>query len=170
MTTILGIFKPIRKISTHTSRVGCDYCRNYRNYPRSIISTHTSRVGCDEQRCVFNLWKKLISTHTSRVGCDADVPFFWKHIVHISTHTSRVGCDLYRSRRSYHFLISTHTSRVGCDQEELQQKDRDLHFYSHIPCGMWRKRISACFISLKFLLTHPVWDVTKIEIYKNCKN
>ena len=24
LRTILGIFKPIRKISTHTSRVGCD--------------------------------------------------------------------------------------------------------------------------------------------------
>ncbi len=114
VTTILGIFKPIRKISTHTSRVGCDYCRNYRNYPRSIISTHTSRVGC----------------------------------------------DLYRSRRSYHFLISTHTSRVGCDQEELQQKDRDLHFYSHIPCGMWPIQSNDGLIIKKFLLTHPVWDVT----------
>ena len=102
------------------------------------ISTHTSRVGCDEQRCVFNLWKKLISTHTSRVGCDADVPFFWKHIVHISTHTSRVGCDLYR----------------------LQQKDRDLHFYSHIPCGMWPIQSNDGLIIKKFLLTHPVWDVT----------
>ena len=181
MTTILGIFKPIRKISTHTSRVGCDYCRNYRNYPRSIISTHTSRVGCDKlvPGCPTggqisthtsrvgcdNLWdtlerRGLISTHTSRVGCDADVPFFWKHIVHISTHTSRVGCDLYRSRRSYHFLISTHTSRVGCDQEELQQKDRDLHFYSHIPCGMWPIQSNDGLIIKKFLLTHPVWDVT----------
>ena len=34
------------------------------------ISTHTSRVGCD--RAARNWWSsQIISTHTSRVGCDA---------------------------------------------------------------------------------------------------
>ena len=39
---------------------------------------------------------------------------------------------------------------------------RLLHFYSHIPCGMWRDSLHL-FVSLdvEFLLTHPVWDVTK---------
>ena len=33
-------------ISTHTSRVGCDYIRPSQ-YRKFGISTHTSRVGCD---------------------------------------------------------------------------------------------------------------------------
>ena len=55
-------------ISTHTSRVGCDY-------PQLLIvlffyiSTHTSRVGCDTILCAIR-YDSLISTHTSRVGCD----------------------------------------------------------------------------------------------------
>ena len=56
----------------------------------------------------------------------------------ISTHTSRVGCDaifLHGFRRA---LISTHTSRVGCDG---------------LSTNVARHR-------KKFLLTHPVWDVT----------
>ena len=35
-------------------------------------------------------------------------------------------------------LISTHTSRVGCDSYHLKQIRWLQHFYSHIPCGMWR--------------------------------
>ena len=63
------------------------------------------------------------------------------------------------------------------------------NFYSHIPCGMWRKaergipahhisthtsrvgcdskaRLSWC-IKNKFLLTHPVWDVTPVAGHGN---
>ena len=35
-----------------------------------------------------------------------------------------------------------------------------FHFYSHIPCGMWRIPKLKHFVLLRFLLTHPVWDVT----------
>ena len=79
--------------------------------------------------------------------------------------------------------ISTHTSRVGCDTDSAIQRGFDNHFYSHIPCGMWRlqntKKIKRFKISThtsrvgcddwnivtrygtyRFLLTHPVWDVT----------
>ena len=37
-----------------------------------------------------------------------------------------------------------------------------FHFYSHIPCGMWRIPKLKHFVLLRFLLTHPVWDVTQI--------
>ena len=36
-----------------------------------------------------------------------------------------------------------------------------FHFYSHIPCGMWRIPKLKHFVLLRFLLTHPVWDVTQ---------
>ena len=85
----------------------------------------------------------------------------------------------------YHWIISTHTSRVGCDYNTINNHKRSLNFYSHIPCGMWREpsddylefyRISThtsrvgcdeCWTIFnrmlnKFLLTHPVWDVTFI--------
>ena len=58
--------------------------------------------------------------------------------------------------------ISTHTSRVGCDVSEiLTASIFKSHFYSHIPCGMWPCVRQARVISAQFLLTHPVWDVTK---------
>ena len=38
-----------------------------------------------------------------------------------------------------------------------------LDFYSHIPCGMWRTSSGATNGNFLFLLTHPVWDVTLRE-------
>ena len=60
----------------------------------------------------------------------------------ISTHTSRVGCDVRKASYECLILISTHTSRVGCD---------------YVPKFGTHKR-------KKFLLTHPVWDVTSMVI------
>ena len=99
------------------------------------ISTHTSRVGCDG-----NTWRlrrsHRISTHTSRVGCDAialfnavDASFLLTHPVWDVTHIEeKIQLDV---------LISTHTSRVGCDYVHHSRRSRVYHFYSHIPCGMW---------------------------------
>ena len=35
-----------------------------------------------------------------------------------------------------------------------------VNFYSHIPCGMWQIMAVETPRHLAFLLTHPVWDVT----------
>ena len=59
-------------------------------------------------------------------------------MVIISTHTSRVGCDPATAQKEETAEISTHTSRVGCDATALNHLSRRV----------------------KFLLTHPVWDVT----------
>ena len=60
--------------------------------------------------------------------------------------------------------ISTHTSRVGCDGTSLVTYEAQMNFYSHIPCGMWRRNPDSTRIIIKlFLLTHPVWDVTQIS-------
>ena len=61
------------------------------------------------------------------------------------------------------FIISTHTSRVGCDMGPSEIANRWNHFYSHIPCGMWRPRRGRYRHTHKFLLTHPVWDVTSYK-------
>ena len=60
----------------------------------------------------------------------------------------------------WHRRISTHTSRVGCDVLLQQERNGYLYFYSHIPCGMWLIPIEVLIDVDKFLLTHPVWDVT----------
>ena len=62
----------------------------------------------------------------------------------ISTHTSRVGCDNRYMLCFVSVKISTHTSRVGCDS------------------ASW-----SSFSGLaRFLLTHPVWDVTQYAMDK----
>ena len=45
------------------------------------------------------------------------------------------------------------------------------NFYSHIPCGMWRVLTWHIPGYVAFLLTHPVWDVTKTQGKKlrNCR-
>ena len=57
--------------------------------------------------------------------------------------------------------ISTHTSRVGCDPAVLSIQAVLCYFYSHIPCGMWPILLCAVLFDIPFLLTHPVWDVTR---------
>ena len=57
--------------------------------------------------------------------------------------------------------ISTHTSRVGCDFPGCRRYVSLSYFYSHIPCGMWHVSASLLSSRRKFLLTHPVWDVTE---------
>ena len=103
----------------------------------------------------------------------------------ISTHTSRVGCDLHQPKPPQHQQISTHTSRVGCDKYLSCYRVNNRNFYSHIPCGMWLNAIAFAVLTVnfyshipcgmwpvtfhsnstccKFLLTHPVWDVTSFE-------
>ena len=39
-------------------------------------------------------------------------------------------------------------------------KNAGTNFYSHIPCGMWQYAYDVIKKGEKFLLTHPVWDVT----------
>ena len=69
VTPIYFLFLQQGNISTHTSRVGCDYLYRLMLTYLYPISTHTSRVGCDSFLCDPQLSEE-ISTHTSRVGCD----------------------------------------------------------------------------------------------------
>ena len=77
-----------------------------------------------------------ISTHTSLVGCD-DISDDEHNRFTISTHTSLVGCDCGNTVWQSCLIISTHTSLVGCDIQWISHLVTHIHFYSHIPCGMW---------------------------------
>ena len=92
-----------------------------------------------------------------------DVTILWfnlKTTRRISTHTSRVGCDSALNFLEQSSQISTHTSRVGCDESLFCFLFEFTNFYSHIPCGMWQGPMRGKHPLNRFLLTHPVWDVT----------
>ena len=124
------------RISTHTSRVGCDVILPVIAAPLTGISTHTSRVGCDLIQGENGIWNlRFLLTHPvwdvthSSLGSPSNFGFLLTHpvwdvtsvtsvfITHsiISTHTSRVGCDKSNRLIVHAYSISTHTSRVGCD-------------------------------------------------------
>ena len=134
-----------------------DYWHCYSDSNR--ISTHTSRVGCDaiysSKPRASNLF---LLTHPV---WDVTEPVLL-NIFTISFLLTHPVWDVTpgRSKTSSVFKISTHTSRVGCDPGYTARITAFHNFYSHIPCGMWRNPIRTNWGDLPFLLTHPVWDVT----------
>ena len=81
------------------------------------ISTHTSRVGCDFCGCII-CWWRCISTHTSRVGCDYSCENIGMQAINFYSH---IPCGMWRPYVLYCVVprwISTHTSRVGCDHRQ----------------------------------------------------
>ena len=103
----------------------------------------------------------LISTHTSRVGCD----YCFCNLFHRHSHFySHIPCGMWLLKgnwlpRGIHFY-----SHIPCGMWHVFMiiVINVTNFYSHIPCGMW---LSCCYgtrFRLKFLLTHPVWDVTPL--------
>ena len=181
MTLVSSTPKLTAPISTHTSLVGCD---DMESFSVAFSNDFYSHIPCGMWRYPDGQprWSSIISTHTSLVGCDVawrpgdgmlifllthplwDVTMQAEHIMKqnfiISTHTSLVGCDDVPDRRHQDFPISTHTSLVGCDFAHCAFLLKFQNFYSHIPCGMWPFKKYRCAWSFKFLLTHPLWDVT----------
>ena len=173
------------KISTHTSRVGCDKMSLTRVKCHGI-STHTSRVGCDEfwvtleiKPFIFLLTHPVWDVTEHEVKKEEPYHYFYSHIpcgmwplldreglilvVFLLTHpvwdvTSRI------IQKDHIAQISTHTSRVGCDFRLNTSSRPKMDFYSHIPCGMWQYPKKYCKNPVLFLLTHPVWDVTEVLI------
>ena len=58
------------------------------------------------------------------------------HFLFLLTHPVWDVTHITPSNHLQH-IISTHTSRVGCDPYYLLHYHNIIHFYSHIPCGMW---------------------------------
>ena len=80
----------------------------------------------------------------------------------ISTHTSRVGCDGLADNYVMKTEISTHTSRVGCDRLQRQKQVLLLKFLlTHPVWDVTGDGLPPVYGSYGFLLTHPVWDVTR---------
>ena len=78
------------------------------------ISTHTSRVGCDFSGLLTGITGLAFLLTHPVWDVTRSIPAV-VIIINISTHTSRVGCDAVNIVSLSHTIISTHTSRVGCD-------------------------------------------------------
>ena len=120
-------------------------------------------MGCDWFR-VFILPPHLLFLLTHPVWDVTNILQYITRYHIISTHTSRVGCDEGALGDWIAEKISTHTSRVGCDHYSYNDAKMQVNFYSHIPCGMWHYSYATTATKAKFLLTHPVWDVTLVPI------
>ena len=145
-------------ISTHTSRVGCDAA-----LPAAFVvsADFYSHIPCGMWQKMRNILVHIVRFLLTHPVWDVTFVFLlWKRKIDISTHTSRVGCDVMICFNVKPFHISTHTSRVGCDGPYGMETTCVETFYSHIPCGMWRTIWNWNYLCRKFLLTHPVWDVT----------
>ena len=106
-----------------------------------------------------------ISTHTSRVGCDKKRQYCGGRTAgFLLTHPVWDVTD-YRGVTVWIIKISTHTSRVGCDGPYGMETTCVENFYSHIPCGMWLWCPERKTDAERFLLTHPVWDVTISSVF-----
>ena len=170
------------KISTHTSRVGCDSIGIHIVIESWYFYSH---IPCGMWPYVIFSppLSYYISTHTSRVGCDLKAESSYLSEQDFYSH---IPCGMWHysnARRGQHYVfllthpvwdvtsssamlpicsrISTHTSRVGCDSNVSVSRKMNGNFYSHIPCGMWRKSAESTTAQSWFLLTHPVWDVTR---------
>ena len=112
------------RISTHTSRVGCDdkgqwHITNGQNF--------YSHIPCGMWlRSRFSVCMPAwISTHTSRVGCDKDITGISLTVKDFYSH---IPCGMWRkltANLGQNPLISTHTSRVGCDQPHTKLHEND---------------------------------------------
>ena len=155
-----------RKISTHTSRVGCDGTNSCKNIKHDWISTHTSRVGCDSGR-MDTLWRTIKFLLTHPVWDVTETPQPSLRELEISTHTSRVGCDGKYGVMRADYLISTHTSRVGCDRNVSYRKCIYYRFLLTHPVWDVTRWTGDGAAGEWFLLTHPVWDVTVRTVEKS---
>ena len=128
--------------------------------PSWQISTHTSRVGCDFKRICHYVFY-CISTHTSRVGCDA-LPrplrcaetYFYSHI----------PCGMWQTFYTRIICISNFYSHIPCGMWRAafsQLLRRFAFLLTHPVWDVTWSLLPAFLHRCKFLLTHPVWDVTQ---------
>ena len=172
-----------RAISTHTSRVGCDvkqiaWAKDIKDF-YSHIPCGMWQYSREEKVVLFHFYSHIpcgMWRGFGRTGrCDGN---FYSHIpcgmwpcrsrfscIETGNFYSHIPCGMWLKAvrlTSIWLLISTHTSRVGCDYITEAVRNFFKNFYSHIPCGMWRSGTWGNSGVEKFLLTHPVWDVTAI--------
>ena len=123
-------------ISTHTSLVGCDFVPLsypakshyfYSHIPCGMWRSSAALVGAEKK--LFLLTHPLWDVTYSGINWRCASKFLLTHPLWDVTNGF--------SEKYFIDAISTHTSLVGCDALIALTMSQVLHFYSHIPCGMW---------------------------------
>ena len=130
-----------KSISTHTSRVGCDFNSLGAVLAPLAISTHTSRVGCESARTATNFMKyEFLLTHP-----------VWD-VTQYNGNGSVVSSNFY--------------SHIPCGMWRCNRSSRNTGRKFLLTHPVW----DVTYIRLvsdecrQFLLTHPVWDVTSQRV------
>ena len=132
-----SLIETIYKISTHTSRVGCD---GDTPTPYEPFTNFYSHIPC-------GMWQFLIL-------------WWWLISIFLLTHPVWDVTSVKTIKPMIKPFLLTHPVWDVTEQTQLEIKD-GKDFYSHIPCGMWQKpKNRQKQNDISFLLTHPVWDVT----------
>ena len=156
-------------ISTHTSRVGCDYA-----YGDEVTTWNHfySHIPCGMWPKSFNSIIVFTQHFYSHIPCG-----MWLLCeVEASSQKdfySHIPCGMWLLKSSS--FSSTPTFLLTHPVWDVTQillflTSLPVDFYSHIPCGMWRFHPTSWTGIMKFLLTHPVWDVTFHPVHKTKEN
>ena len=94
-------------------------------------------------------------------GMWRDKRWFWQCRRNFYSH---IPCGMWHKRDSYTTgILVNFYSHIPCGMwlSSWRKHLVECNFYSHIPCGMWHFQTVIQSNFLRFLLTHPVWDVTQ---------
>ena len=146
-------------ISTHTSRVGCDFivcivvpnvlnfyshipCGMWQSKIRSFggAINFYSHIPC-------GMWRRPVSSYDEAKAFLLTHPVWDVTITHsciITTYTnfySHIPCGMWRGFCSINYSFENFYSHIPCGMWLLRitvWNNYNRNFYSHIPCGMWR--------------------------------
>ena len=122
-------------ISTHTSLAGRDEVVHVCTALCRQISTHTSLAGRDWPRLCLLPWpRRFLLTRPSRDVTDLIHSILHFRIQFLLTRPSR-DVTINKLMILGNSTISTHTSLAGRDWTDMQELEKILDFYSHVPRG-----------------------------------
>ena len=129
-------------ISTHTSRVGCDY--NHRVF-LSAYENFYSHIPCGMWQEIEAVWNCSIVFLLTHPVWDV-TPFLYIISINPINFYSHIPCGMWLLgslfyANDYLFLLTHPVWDVTAAGQSFRRLL--LNFYSHIPCGMWHKRSGA---------------------------
>ena len=152
-------FNDLVDISTHTSRVGCDYI---------MLIPATAILKFLLTHPVWDVTAQQAATQLDNLNFYSHIPCgMWREELcrrskgnqFLLTHPVWDVTPCYKINFSCFKFLLTHP--VWDVTQALRNYDCVVNnFYSHIPCGMWPPAGIYLHRNPEFLLTHPVWDVT----------
>ena len=158
-TTVPAAADPVKEISIHAPRVGCD---PRTRGPRHTVNNFNPRTPCGvrPQKCtISSVPLEFQSTHPvwgATITCE------YYH-VRFQNFNPRTPCGVRpraASVEGQEGQISIHAPRVGCDTTEDGTERHFADFNPRTPCGVRRGVDSRRLCLRRFQSTHPVWGAT----------